>query len=125
MKNIANNINELVGICHTANIKAGWWSDIDTGESMIGKRNVNELLMLCVSELAEAMEGRRKNLMDDHIPSRPMFDVELADCIIRICDLAGSEGVDLGGAIVEKLEYNRHRADHKLENRLKANGKRF
>jgi len=125
MNNVAKNINELVDICHSANVEAGWWSDITTGESMLGKRNVNELLMLCVSELAEAMEGRRKNLMDDHLPSRPMFDVELADCIIRICDLAGSEGIDLGGSIVEKLAYNRNRADHKLENRLGINGKRF
>ena len=38
-----------------------------------------------------------------------MVEVELADAVIRIADLAGALGLDLGGAIAEKLEYNRNR----------------
>lgn len=63
--------------------------------------------------------------MDDHLPDRPMIEVELADAVIRIADLAGYLGLDLGGAIMAKLEYNRRRADHKLENRAKQGGKAF
>lgn len=113
----------LVTHIHTANKVAGWWTDLKTGE--ITQRNVGELLMLCVSELAEAMEGHRKNLMDDKLPHRPMLEVELADALIRICDMAGGLGLDLPGALVEKLLYNQTRADHKLENRKKPGGKAY
>jgi len=115
----------LVDICHGMSYNAGWWHDINTGESMIGKRNVGELLCLVHSEISEAMEGHRKGLMDDHLPHRTMIEVELADAVIRICDLAGSLSLDLGGAIVEKIQYNAQRADHKLENRRADGGKKY
>lgn len=81
--------------------------------------------MLIVSEIAEAMEGHRKGLMDDKLPHRKMIEVELADAVIRICDLCGALGLDLQGAIEEKLAYNKERPDHKIENRLKPGGKSF
>ena len=71
------------------------------------------------------MEGDRKNLMDDKLPHRKMLEVELADAVIRIFDLAGREGLDLGGALVEKLQYNQIRPDHKKENREKEGGKKY
>ena len=115
----------LTRSCHRAAIDAGWWNDLKTGEDMRGKRNVGEMLMLCVSELAEAMEGDRKGLKDDKLPHRPMLEVELADTVIRIMDLAGGFNLDVAGAIVEKLEYNANRADHRPENRVLANGKKY
>lgn len=75
--------------------------------------------------LEEGLEGYRKNLMDDKLPHRPMLEVELADAVIRILDMCGGLGLDLQGAIYEKLAYNSNRADHKIENRLKENGKKF
>lgn len=102
---------------------ANWWINIETGEPV--ERNVGELLMLCTSELAEAMEGHRKNLKDDKLPHRDMFEVEIADTFIRLFDLAGGLGLDISGAIIEKLEFNANRDDHKLENRLKDNGKKY
>lgn len=86
-------------------------------------RNTGELLMLITSELAEAMEGDRKNLMDDKLPHRKMFEVEIADALIRLLDLAGGMSLDLQGAYEEKMAFNRNRADHKIENRLQPNGK--
>jgi NTP pyrophosphatase (non-canonical NTP hydrolase) len=118
-------LNNMSAYCHGNNIKAGWWTDVKTGESLVGKRNVGELLCLVHSEISEAMEGYRKNLMDDKLPHREMIEVELADAIIRIFDLAGSMGMDLGGAFEEKIIYNSHREDHKIENRVKENGKKF
>ena len=114
-------INELTAIVHEANQK--WWVDINTGEPL--KRNVGEMLMLAVSELAEAMEGHRKGLMDDHLPTRPMLEVELADAIIRIFDIAAGLKLDLGGAFASKMLYNLSRSDHKLENRRQAGGKKY
>lgn len=115
----------LTTICHSLALNAGWWHDLKTGEDMRGKRNVGELLCLIHSEISEAMEGHRKGLMDDKLPHRKMIEVELADAVIRIFDMAGGYDLDVAGAIAEKLAFNAHRADHKPENRLAAGGKAF
>lgn len=120
---IENACNELVYQCHGANVVAGWWTDINTNGP--AKRNVGELLMLCVSELAEAMEGDRKDLMDDKLPHRKMLEVELADCMIRICDLAGAKNFDLGAAMAEKMVYNASRLDHTRTHRAGEGGKKY
>lgn len=115
-------INELASEVHDANKK--WWTDLETGEYPI-KRNMGELLALVHSEISEALEGARKNLPDDKLPHRPMIEVELADAIIRIFDIAAGHGLDLGGAYVEKMAFNAIRKDHTREERLKDNGKKF
>jgi hypothetical protein len=88
-------------------------------------REVGTDIALCHSELSEALEGARKDLNDDHLPHRKMFEVELADTIIRILDTAEKYGVDVAGAVAEKHDYNANRADHKLENREAQGGKKF
>lgn len=118
-----NAINELSDEIHQVCVDAGWWTDLETGKKK--DRNVGELLCLIHSEISEAMEGYRKNLKDDKLPHRSMFEVELADVLIRIFDLAGAHGLDLGGAMAEKRAFNSVRSDHKLENRMKDNGKKF
>lgn len=114
-------LNKFADLCHRAN--ATWWVDINTGEWK--DRNVGELLMLCVTELSEAFEGYRKNLPDDKLPHRKMFEVEIADCLIRLFDLCGGLKLDVGGAFVEKMAYNAKREDHKIENRKAVHGKKF
>jgi NTP pyrophosphatase (non-canonical NTP hydrolase) len=54
-----------------------------------------------------------------------MREVELADAVIRIFDLAGAYDMDLGGAIAEKMAFNAERADHKIENRNADGGKAY
>ena len=75
--------------------------------------------------LFRSLEGHRKGLQDDHLPHRPMVEVELADALIRIGDLAGALDLDVAGAVREKLAYNKQRADHKPENRQAAGGKAY
>ena len=115
-------LNECAKDCHEAAVKGGWWHD---SEGKKKERNVGELLCLIHSEISEAMEGARKGLMDTHLKHKSMMEVELADAIIRIFDLAESKNFNLGQTIYEKLEYNRSRADHKIKNRLKECGKKF
>lgn len=119
----AFNLNELVKHIHFLNVEAGWWHDLQTGEPL--PRNDGEMICLMHSELSEAMEGVRKDLMDDKLPHRKMVEVEMADCLIRILDYCGGRNLDIGGALVEKLAYNQSRADHKPENRKLENGKKF
>jgi len=166
-------LNALKDRIHSNN--KHWWTNLHTGEPI--KRDRRELLALVVSEVVEALEGERKNLMDDKLLDRPMAEVEMADAWIRLADLAGGYGIelevrdhwfdisdnkavalfrlmelvvrsqaedhiistcmayiraycerfdyDLDGAIEAKLEYNKHRADHKPENRLLVNGKKW
>lgn len=125
-QNLQFGVENLVVACHKASSDAGWWRDLETGEPVIARPHVvGEKMMLVVSEVSEAMEGHRKNLMDDKLPHRPMVEVELADAVIRIADLAGALGLDLGGAIVEKLVFNATRPDHKPENRRLDDGKKY
>lgn len=121
IENFAAALTHGAELCHARNLK--WWQNPATKEPI--QRNVGELLMLMVSELAEGMEAHRKGLMDDKLPHRPGLEVELVDCIIRILDLAGAHKMDIAGAFIDKMEFNRVRADHTHEARLKAGGKAY
>lgn len=122
---LGNDVNNLVLECYGASYKAGWWTDPATGDHINAVSLVPTKLCLIHSEISEALEGARKDKMDDHLPHRKSIEVELADAVIRICDLAGALGLDLGRALVEKMRYNAQRADHKMSNRAASGGKKF
>lgn len=115
----------LTRICHGAAKEAGWWLDKTGMPIQSNPMCFAQKLMLTVSELSEAMEGDRKNLQDDKLPHRTMREVELADAVIRIFDMAGAYNMDLGAAIAEKLAFNAQRPDHKMANRALDGGKAY
>lgn len=122
-------LNELSELCHKASYNNGWWHNPDTGEEyptegFFGAHVIATKLALIHSEVSEAMEGHRKNLMDDKLPHRKAFDVELVDVLIRVFDLAGKRNVDLDAILQEKMDFNNVRPDHKVKTR-KFGGKLY
>lgn len=115
-------INELTKEIHDNALAHGWWDE---------QRSFAEVMALCVSELAEALEEDRavKPMVyyncDGHVcdllecvtcdtcgerNDKPEgIAVEMADCIIRILDWAGRAGVDMEQIILAKHEYNKGR----------------
>jgi len=115
-------IETMIDECHGRSVRAGWYRDPKTGAPI--ERNIGEMLALIHSEVSEALEGHRKNLNDTHLTDRPMIEVELADVLIRVFDLAGHLRLDLGESYRRKLIYNETRVDHTLAARA-AGGKAF
>jgi len=77
--------NKLAVEIYEQNKAVGWWDNPD--------RCLYECLQLVSTEVAEATEAERKDLMDDHIPVRKGGEVELADALIRVLDLGGRLGM--------------------------------
>ena len=117
----ANGLNDAAQQIHKAAKEKGFWDK---------PRETGTLLMLCVSELSEALEADRKGKrarIDDYIKGyshqdnlqqktagfelhiKDSFEDELADTIIRILDLCGAKGIDIERHINLKLAYNKTR----------------
>ena len=115
-------IRDIAKMCHAKASMAGWWENVDIENDI---HIIPAKLCLIHSEISEAMEGHRKNLMDDKLPERKMIEVELADAVIRIFDLSEKLNLDIVGALLEKVKFNESREDHKKENRNKEGGKSY
>ena len=111
-------LNQLRDEIHEYAINKGFWDK---------ERETGTLLMLCVSELAEAMEADRNGLYadleliekdkEDFIDFKwsfknsikDTFEDELADAIVHIypiCGLCGARGIDIDKHIELKMKYN-------------------
>lgn len=121
LRETSESLNFLSALCRADAER--WYHNPTTGELLFLNRG--ERFALMHSELSEAFEAERTDKMDDHLPHRRGAEVELADTIIRIMDYCGNYHFDIGGAVVEKLEYNRTRADHTNAARLGRGGKKF
>lgn len=124
------------------NRKKGFWDSYEQAkqiheqganeftESMVNS-NINEKLLLVVTEVSEACESIRKGKMyEGHLTKfkagrlndtdfpylfevhvKDTFEDEIADSIIRLLDLAGGLGIDIGWHVEQKLRYNATRTN--------------
>lgn len=102
----ASCLTDLTKVLHKAQVDKGFW---DSEEA-----NVDQKLMLIVGELSEAHEELRSDPDPLHVYYRDDgkpegFKFELADVFIRLADLAGALGIDLGAAVAEKHAFNENR----------------
>jgi hypothetical protein len=100
------------------------WSTYTSAEYANHPRSVQESLMDMVNCVSAAMEGVRKQRMSS-FHGKTIFEMELAQLYVAILAFSHQHNLDIGGAVYDKLEYNAHREDHQVANRLKEGGKAF
>lgn len=96
-------ITEWKNRVHQNAVEHGWWEE---------PREMGTLLMLIVTEVAEAMEEYRNNKAHVYtVDGKPEgIASELADCIIRVLDICGKYDIDIERAVEVKHAYNKTRA---------------
>ena len=105
-KDFRESFTALCTMIHASARDHGFWDS---------ELNFGEKIALVHSELSEALEKNRKGvnnglgLADEHCPQHSGVAIELADAIIRIMDLAGYLGMDIGAAIIENMNFNSNR----------------
>ena len=119
-KFICGGVQTFADHAHLQAVQNGWWHDLETDEKL--DKDPLMLLMLIVSEAAEAADGIRKGQMSGKLPGFTAEEEEMADLFIRAGDYCTARGLCLGEAIAAKMAYNRTREDHKPENRRKEGG---
>lgn len=96
---LLNSLRLLQKIIHENAKEKGFWQE---------PRTDFHALFLVISELAECGESLRKHIppVDEHCPKFYNHEIESADAIIRLLDLAEARGWRVIEALIAKVNYN-------------------
>ena len=117
---MAKTLNEWARDIHQNAVEHGWWDE---------PRSFGDIVALCHSELPEALEeyhngkpmsygccGHCDKETQCEVAGKPAhrskpegIATEMVDCLIRILDWCGKEGVDVEAVLAQKHECNRPR----------------
>lgn len=118
-------IEQAQKACHKNSVDHGFWDEgvqrfiadgcMGTEEVLVTTKPwcFAEKIALIHSELSEALEKHRKgdayDGRDEHCPGFRGVEIEFADAVIRIFDLAEKMGFNMGRAILAKMSFNKTR----------------
>lgn len=111
-------LNWLGEIAHQTAVSKGFWAARRAMEVAAAQAGLDgfarkcidsQLRELIISELGEACEGDRKDLMDDKIPAFTAVEAELADVLIRLADYIKARNLRVPQAVIAKLAFNEGR----------------
>lgn len=93
--------NSIAKIVYKNAVNHGFWKQ---------EPNDGERMALIHAEISEALEALREgNPSSNKIIEFSSLEEELADAVIRIMDYSFGKDLDVAGAILAKIEYNKNR----------------
>ena len=125
------NLNQWRNEIHKSAVEHGWWEEersfgdiialchSELSESLEEYRNgkpnfyykclIDESDECCICEPENSGCGYQSDMCNEKSKKPEGIAIELADCIIRILDYCGKEGIDIEEAVRIKHEYNKTR----------------
>lgn len=94
---MAKTLNEWTRDIHQNAVEHGWWDE---------PRSFGDIVALCHCDKETQCEVDGK---PEHSCKPEGIATEMVDCLIRILDWCGKEGVDVEAVLAQKHEYNRTR----------------
>lgn len=114
---VLEGIAALKLISHWYAVRHGEWKD-----EKLDHKTMSAKLLRVHSDVSNALEKGLWNTDSTSLPYRRGEEVNLADALIRICDLACARKLELAGTLIERLAYNATRHDRSAAGHAEPGG---